>query len=88
VLLGGDSCHDRRLLTGEKDIAEWEDDKLPGVTQCIHTDKGMAKQTMRKILEAEEGHAEGLGHVDVVFSHDPVWEANAKGAGRFFPGRL
>lgn len=88
VLLGGDSCHDRRLLTGEKDIAEWEDDKIPGVTQCIHVDKSLAKQTMRRIWDVEKGNIEELGRVEVVFSHDPVWEAKAKEAGRFFPGRL
>jgi len=88
VLLGADSCHDRRLLTGEKDIAEWCDPEMPSVTQCIHIDKELAKQTLRRIRDAEQGVSEELGCVEVVFSHDPAWEANAKQAGRFFPGRL
>ena len=88
VLLAADSCHDRRLLTGEKDIAEWYDHDTPSVTHCIHMDKEVAKQTLRRIREAEQGVAEELGCAEVVFSHDPVWEANAKEAGRLFPGRL
>jgi glyoxylase-like metal-dependent hydrolase (beta-lactamase superfamily II) len=88
VLLGADSCHDRRLLTGEKDIAEWRDHDMPSVTRCIHMDKEVAKQTLRRIRDAEQGVAEDLGCVEVVFSHDPVWEANAKQTGRFFPGCL
>jgi glyoxylase-like metal-dependent hydrolase (beta-lactamase superfamily II) len=88
VLLGADSCHDRRLLTGEKDIAEWSDPDMPSVTRCIHIDKDLAKQTLRRIRQAEHGVAEDLGFVEVIFAHDPVWEANAKQEGRFFPGRL
>jgi glyoxylase-like metal-dependent hydrolase (beta-lactamase superfamily II) len=88
VLLGADSCHDRRLLTGEKEIAEWTNPDLPGVTQCIHMDKALAKQTLKRIWDAEQGLVEGLGPVEVVFAHDPVWEAKAKKAGRFFPGSL
>jgi glyoxylase-like metal-dependent hydrolase (beta-lactamase superfamily II) len=88
VLLGADSCHDRRLLTGEKEIAVWSDADMPSVTRCIHIDKDVAKQTLKRIRDAEEGLAEDLGSVEVIFSHDPVWEANAKQAGRFFPGRL
>jgi glyoxylase-like metal-dependent hydrolase (beta-lactamase superfamily II) len=88
VLLAADSCHDRRLLTGDKDIAEWCDPEMPSTTRCIHMDKEVAKQTLRRIRDAEQGVAEDLGCVEVVFSHDPVWEANAKQAGRFFPGQL
>jgi glyoxylase-like metal-dependent hydrolase (beta-lactamase superfamily II) len=88
VLLGADSCHDRRVLTGEKDIAEWCDPETPSITRCIHMDKEVAKQTLGRIRGAEQGVMEELGCVEVVFSHDPVWEVNAKRAGRFFPGRL
>ena len=88
VLLAADSCHDRRLLTGNKDIAEWCDPEMPSATRCIHTDKEVAQQTLRRIRDAEQGVAEDLGCVEVVFSHDPAWEASAKQAGRFFPGQL
>jgi glyoxylase-like metal-dependent hydrolase (beta-lactamase superfamily II) len=88
ILLAADSFHDRRLLTGEKDIAEWCDRDTPSITRCIHMDIEVAKQTLRRIRDAEEGVADELGYVEVVFSHDPVWERNAKQAGRFFPGRL
>jgi glyoxylase-like metal-dependent hydrolase (beta-lactamase superfamily II) len=88
VLLGADSCHDRRLLTGEKEIAEWYNPNMPSVTQCIHMDKELAKQNLRRIRDAEKGVAGELGCVEVVFSHDPVWEADALLAGRFWPGHL
>jgi glyoxylase-like metal-dependent hydrolase (beta-lactamase superfamily II) len=88
VLLGADSCHDKRLLTGEKDVAEWCDPEMPSVTRCIHIDKEVARQTLRGIRDAEHGVVEYLGCVEVVISHDPVWELNAKQTGRFFPGCL
>jgi len=88
VLLGGDSCHDRRLLTGEKEIAEWTDPELPGTVCCIHADKEAAKQTLNRIKQAESGQVEELGAVEVVFAHDAVWDAKAKKEARFFPGRL
>jgi glyoxylase-like metal-dependent hydrolase (beta-lactamase superfamily II) len=88
ILLGADSCHDRRLLTGEKEIAEWEDPGRSSVTHCIHMNKRIAKQTLKRIRDAEMGAAEVLGCVEVVFAHDPIWEADAKKNGRFWPGHL
>jgi len=74
-------------LTGEKDIAEWREEGTD-VTCCIHADRIGAKETLRRIWEAERGMGEGLGEVEVVFAHDAVWEDCAKREGRFFPGRL
>lgn len=66
IYLGGDACHDRRLLTGEKEIGEWTDDE--GVVCCIHVDREEAGRTIRRIRELE-----GTG-VEVVFAHDGEWE--------------
>lgn len=88
VLLAGDVCHDRRLLTGEKDVAEWDDPALPGVKCCIHTDKRLALDTLQRIKSVEKGDCEELGGVEVVFAHDPIWEEAARKMGRFWPGKL
>lgn len=45
VLLCGDAFHDRRLLTGEKDIGMWEH---AGDWICIHVDKGRAEESIRR----------------------------------------
>lgn len=76
VYLGGDACHDRRLLTGEKKVGEWLDDQ--GHLCCIHMNRKSAEETIGRIKQLEE---EG---VEVIFTHDPEWEkANVNGA-RFF----
>jgi len=72
--LGGDACHDRRLLTGEKEIGEWED--AHGRTCCIHVDRKAAEETIRRIRILEESG------VEVIFAHDDGWEE--KNPGRFF----
>lgn len=87
VYLAGDACHDRRLLTGEKDIATWTDPAYPGNVCCIHTDKEAAKRTLATIRAAMSNTTE-LGDVEVVFAHDAMWEKDAKERERFFPGSL
>lgn len=88
VLLAADSCHDRRLLTGEKEIAEWTDPALPDTVCCIHADKHTSMQTLGRIREAEMGTDVELGSVEVVLAHDPIWCEEALREGRFWPGKL
>ncbi|KAJ4384885.1 hypothetical protein N0V86_000489 [Didymella sp. IMI 355093] len=76
VYLGGDACHDRRLLNGEKQIGEWTDTE--GHVCCIHVDREAAEETIRRIRELEEKG------VEVVFAHDIEWEEEPKNKGRFF----
>ncbi|CAH0028730.1 unnamed protein product [Clonostachys rhizophaga] len=87
VYLAGDACHDARLLSGEKEIATWYDDKYPGAVCCIHTDKQAAQRTLGLIRDTQAGKS-GLGKVEVVFAHDAHWEAEAKRLGKFLPGSL
>ncbi|RJE27654.1 Metallo-beta-lactamase superfamily [Aspergillus sclerotialis] len=87
VYLAGDACHDRRLLTGEKDIATWTDPAYPGEICCIHADKEAAKRTLDTIRATMSNPTE-LGEVEVVFSHDAMWEKKAKEQGWFFPGSV
>lgn len=87
VYLAGDSCHDRRLLTGEKDVATWNDAAYPGVVCCIHQDKAQAEKTLRVIRETIRDPGD-MKELEVVFAHDGAWEKQAQSDGRFFPGAL
>ncbi len=83
VYLAGDSCHDRRILRGEREIGEWHD--AHGRRCCIHADRGRAEETLARIrrLEARPA-AGGEDHVEVIFAHDVEWERDAGNRGRFF----
>ncbi|KAF2276591.1 Metallo-hydrolase/oxidoreductase [Westerdykella ornata] len=66
IYLGGDACHDRRLLTGEKEIGEWHD--VHGNVCCIHADRAAAEATIERIRRLEKDG------VEIIFSHDVEWE--------------
>jgi glyoxylase-like metal-dependent hydrolase (beta-lactamase superfamily II) len=88
VYLAGDACHDGRLLSGGRAIAEWKDDDNPAEVRCIHADKAIAAQTIEKIRFAQEGRDCDLGKVEIVFAHDDKWEKLARAEKKFFPGHL
>lgn len=89
VYLGGDCCHDPRILTGEKDIALYDDGH--GGLRSVHVDTQQARQTLDRIgpllkkpCPVFEG-GEGVD-VEVIVAHDRGWrEANQS---RFYPGTL
>ncbi|KAK3985747.1 AhpD-like protein [Cladorrhinum sp. PSN332] len=66
LYLAGDACHDRRILSGEKEIGEWTGNE--GHTCCIHSDREEAERTIQRVRELEK-----MG-VEVVFAHDVGWE--------------
>ncbi len=74
--MGGDACHDRRLLTGEKTIGEWND--AHGHVCCIHADREQAEMTIERIRVLER---EGI---EIIFAHDVEWESDPKNKTRFF----
>ncbi|KAI5239945.1 hypothetical protein E4T43_06437 [Aureobasidium subglaciale] len=74
VYLAGDAFHDRRLLTGEKDIGTWRD--VDGHVCCIHADRQTATETIDRICKLE------FDGVEVIAAHDPEWENLNQG--RFF----
>jgi len=66
--LGGDSCHDKRTLTGEKGVAVYK--VAHGHSKCAHTDKKVADETIagiRALLRDEE--------LEVILAHDFKWSA-------------
>ncbi|KAF4765761.1 hypothetical protein N7455_004436 [Penicillium solitum] len=87
VYLAGDACHDRRIFTGEKNIAEWSSPDFPHQICCIHADRDRALKTIQMIRELEEGKT-SLGKVEVVLAHDSQWAIVANEQRRYFPGAL
>jgi glyoxylase-like metal-dependent hydrolase (beta-lactamase superfamily II) len=93
VYLGGDCCHDVRILTGEKDVALYDDGH--GHLRSVHVDTDKAKNTLaniRPLLKKGEvvqqtasGDREAV-EVEVIVAHDGGWRERNKD--RFFPGTL
>jgi glyoxylase-like metal-dependent hydrolase (beta-lactamase superfamily II) len=89
VYLGGDCCHDPRILSGEKGIALYDDGK--GGLRSVHADTDEAARTVERaarLLGRGRVKSEGGGdvHVEVVVAHDRKWaESNQD---RFWPGHL
>ncbi|KAK0108041.1 hypothetical protein ONS95_002866 [Cadophora gregata] len=87
VYLGGDCCHDVRILTGEQGVAMYDDGC--GGLRSVHVDTEVARGTIARIGKllgrGEVRLPEGV-EVEVVVAHDRGWrERNGE---RFFPGRL
>ncbi|KAI8239222.1 Cytochrome P450 monooxygenase mpaDE [Colletotrichum sp. SAR 10_99] len=69
VYLAGDACHHARILDGLTDMASWSEN---GMTVCIHADKEVATDTLRRIRELKTHGFEG-SVVEVVLAHDAKW---------------
>lgn len=87
VYLGGDCCHDPRILSGEKGIAMYEDGR--GGMRSVHTHTGVARKTLDRIeelvgvwRERESGEVE----VETIVAHDGAWRERNKH--RFWPGAI
>ena len=79
VYLASDSCHFTQLLTGECQIAVWNNDK--GEVTCVHSDRAAAEAHIKKIREL----GERLGpQVEIVLAHEIGWEDKYRH--RFLPG--
>ncbi|KAH6606945.1 hypothetical protein Trco_006098 [Trichoderma cornu-damae] len=82
--LGGDCCHDTRIIRGEKDIGLFDDGH--GGLRSIHVDTGETRRSLDKILAfIKDQGAEG-NEVDFVLAHDTVWRQNNKHA--CWPGKM
>lgn len=81
ICLCGDAFHDKRLLTGEKEVGTWQD--AHGQTICIHLDKESAEESIRKLRRLQ--NAKG-GTVELVAAHDEEWLENNQHA--VLPGHL
>ena len=81
VYLGGDCCHDTRIITGEKEIATYDDGH--GGMRSVHSNLPLAKDTIAMIQEFIKANE---GKVEWIIAHDKGWADNNKN--RFFPGKL
>lgn len=84
IYLVGDACHDERLLTGEKGIAEWRDEA--GHFCCIHNDKEQAEATLARIRDLQAAAAKSGLDLEVILAHGMDWaKANPEA---FLPGSI
>ncbi|GAO52527.1 hypothetical protein SAICODRAFT_204264 [Saitoella complicata NRRL Y-17804] len=66
TLLAGDCAHDKRLITGEEEPAEWREEE-GGEMTSMYKDLGAARVTWGMIREVLEG---GDGRVELGLAHD------------------
>lgn len=85
VYLGGDCCHDPRILQGEKGIAMYEDGR--GGMRSVHVDTHVARQTLDRIRQfVESKTSDGNLEIEVIMAHDGVWRERNRH--RFWPNHL
>ncbi|OCH89775.1 Metallo-hydrolase/oxidoreductase [Obba rivulosa] len=80
IYLGGDSAHDVRILTGEKDVATYT--TSDGKTRCRHMDRERAIEHIRRV-----GALLKMPSVHVLIAHDWEWYKRHKHT-EFFPGYI
>lgn len=82
VFLGGDCCHDTRILTGESGIAMYDDGH--GGQRSVHMDTEKATSSLEKIKRLKANVKDE--DIEIVIAHDKGWmEENET---RFLPGCL
>ena len=80
ILLGGDSAHDWRIVTGEKAFACVVDGT--GHVRCImHSDKDVAEENLARVRALLQ-----VPKVQVLLAHDVPWYEANKGGPAFLPG--
>jgi len=88
IYLGGDCCHDPRILTGEKGIALY--DNGSGGLRSVHVDITAAKKTVgtvgRLMTEQVTEIGGGTANIEVIVAHDREWRQ--KNLHRFWPSYL
>ena len=82
LFLGADCAHDRRLLTGEREMSYREDPKT-GRARCAHADKDAAVAHIARVRSLL-----GVAGVQVLLAHDWEWYEKNKGGSAFLPGTI
>ena len=87
VYLGGDTFHDRGMLTGQKWITTYPDESGSGRSCCIHIDREAAQGSLERVGELVRGaERSGSYEVETVVAHDVVWWRENQH--RLFPNTL
>jgi glyoxylase-like metal-dependent hydrolase (beta-lactamase superfamily II) len=81
AFLGGDCCHDSRILEGESGIAMYPDGH--GGKRSVHMDTEEAGSSLQRIKELVRTSED---EIEMVIAHDKGWME--KNPTKFFPGRL
>ncbi|KAL7279588.1 hypothetical protein ACG7TL_005993 [Trametes sanguinea] len=81
IYLAGDSAHDMRILTGEREVAVAL--QPDGHVRCIHLDKEKAEEHIRRVRTLL-----AVPHMLVLLAHDDQWYEANKGTGVFLPGTI
>lgn len=76
IYLAGDACHHTRILDESTMMATWEEN---GQEVCIHADKDLAFDTVKRIQLLRKRGFRG-GKVDIVLAHDAKWYEEHQGA--------
>lgn len=86
IFLGGDCCHDPRILTGEKGIALYEDGS--GGMRSVHVNTGVAQKTLDRIkgFISEQRVGGKDVTVEAVVAHDAAWRERNRHL--FWPGTM
>ena len=85
--LGGDCCHDPRILRGEKEMALYDDGH--GNLRSVHVDTDLARDSLDRIgplLKRPSPSFNEHAEVEVIVAHDKEWRE--KNQDKFFPGTL
>ncbi|KAF8590329.1 hypothetical protein K439DRAFT_1628007 [Ramaria rubella] len=87
IYLSGDTYHDPRLLSGEREIA-FEVDHNGCLLKCAHTDKEAAAEHIRRVKVLSD-----MQRVHVLMAHDWEWYERNGGfeggaGGVFLPGKI
>jgi glyoxylase-like metal-dependent hydrolase (beta-lactamase superfamily II) len=72
IYLAGDSCHDVRILHGEKETSVYPDPSS-GLLRCAHADKEQAELHLERVRQLA-GYS-----VEIVLAHDWRWDQENKG---------
>lgn len=80
VYLGGDCCHDVRILKGENGVALYDDGH--GGLRSVHMDTERAKETLKGIREFLGRNA----RVEIVVAHDIGWRERNRD--KILPGKV
>lgn len=67
VYLAGDACHHHRILDGDTEMASWIEN---GQSVCIHANRDVASDTIRRIRELRDKGFGKSSKVEVALAHD------------------
>lgn len=81
LYLAGDTCHDRRIMRKELDMATWKN--LHGEVCCLHANKEEAEKEIELIAGLEK-----MDGVEVVLAHDIEWLDKEENKKRFWPAKM